>query len=278
MAFGFGGGTSKSSSESSSSSFDNLDQVGISVGEQGSVTGGQATSTQTIAFEDLFTQLFGGSAAAAAGINTGAITSAANNLFSGGVSFLDSLGGDAGSGYIQNQITGANDLADQQVDQLSEDVARFLGEDIAGIDSRGVAAGTLGGSRGELQRGVAEGERAREFMRGATGIRQGAQDRTDSLAQFLAGQSTTNAGLGLSALPGLLGLQETGTMAGLSPFLALSQIYGGPTALTESQSSDFGSSYGRNFGFDQTTGRAASQSSSSSTSTSKNFNIGFGGK
>lgn len=273
--FGFGGGKSSSSSSSSSSSFDNLDQVGFDFGEQGSVSGGQATSTSRVAFEDLFSQLFGGSASAAAGINTGAITSAANNLFSGGLSFLEGLGGDAGSSYIGNQITGANELADDQVDQLSEDVARFLGEDIAAIDSRGVAAGTLGGSRGELQRGVAEGERAREFIRGATGIRQGAQARTDSLAQFLSGQSTQNAGLGLSALPGLLGLQETGAMSSLSPFLALSQIYGGPTVLQDSQSSDFGSSFGRNFGFDQTTGRAASESSSSSSSSSKNFSIGF---
>jgi hypothetical protein len=273
--FGFGGGVSKSSSESSSSSFDNLDQVGISVGEQGSVTGGQSTSRQTLAFEDLFSQLFGGSAAAAAGINTGSITSAANNLFSNGTEFLQTLGLDAGTDYLTGEIQNYDKLADAQVDQLSEDVARFLGEDVAAIDSRGVAAGTLGGSRGELQRGVAEGERAREFIRGSTAIRQGAQGRTDSLAQFLSGQSTTNAGLGLSALPGLLGLQETGAMSGLSPFLALSQIYGGPTVLTDAQSTDFGSSFGRNFGFDQTTGRAASESSSSSSSSSKNFSIGF---
>jgi len=56
--FGFGGG--KSSSSSSSSSFDNLDQVGFNFGQSGSVSGGVSgsQSTQNIAFEDLFANLF----------------------------------------------------------------------------------------------------------------------------------------------------------------------------------------------------------------------------
>ena len=82
----------------------------------------------------------------------------------------------------------------------------------------------------------------------------------------------------MNALPGLFALQEGGAFAGLTPFSILSQIMGGPTVLTDAQSTQFGESFGTDFGMQSSTGRAGSQSTSSSSSTENAFNFGFGGK
>ena len=277
--FGFGASTSKQSSESQSSSFDNQDSFGFDFGQSGSVSGGRSQSQSRVAFEDLFAQLFGGSASAAAGVNTGSITQAANSLFSSGAQFLEGLGGDAGSEFLTDRISGIDKIADQQVEQLGSDLERFLGENVArGITAGGVQAGTLGGGRGEVQSGIAERGAAEAFIKGATGIRANSRAEQDAIAQFLAGQAGTNAQTGINALPGLFELSQGGALAGLTPFMMLSQIFGGPTVLQDSESEQFGESFGLDFGAQASTGRAGSQSTSSSSGSSKSFSFNpFGG-
>lgn len=273
--FDFGGSVSESSAQASS--FDNLDQIGFNFGESGSVSGGVSgsSSTQNIAFQDLFQQLFGGASNVAGGIDTSSLTNAANLLFTSGGGFLEQLaGGGAGAGFLEDRLQRSDELTQEQIDLLGEDIGRFLSEDVnPAITSGGVSASTLGGSRGEVQRGIASRGASEAFARGASDIRLGAQAQNDSIAQFLAGNETERLGSALTQMPGLFGLAEAGTFAGLSPFMLLSQIMGGPTTLTDSTSfsEQFGESFGLDFGFDQTTGRAGSQSSSSSSSASVNF-------
>ena len=276
--FGFGGSKSKQSSQSQSqsSSFDNSDAFGFNFGESGSVSGAQSSATSRIAFEDLFSQFFGGAAGAAAGVDTSKITDAANFLFSGGTGFLEGLGSDAGSQFLTDRISGIDEIANMQVDQLGADLERFLGENVSrGITAGGVQAGTLGGGRGEVQKGIAERGAAEAFIQGATDIRGKSRAEQDALAQFLSGQAGTNAGLAFQALPGLMGLAEGGALGGMAPFMMLSQILGGPTVLQDSQSTQFGESFGTDFGLNMSTGRAGSQATSSSSSKGSTKSFSF---
>jgi len=282
---GIGGSRSSSSSRSDSSSFDNLDQFGFNVGVQGStnVSGSQSggTSRDSIAFEDLFAQLFGGASAAAAGINTGGLTSAANSLFSSGGGFLDSLsGGGAGGDYLRERVAGGDRLASEQIDLLGGDIQKFLNESVLpGIKSSGISASTFGGSRGDVAKGIAGEGALREFSRGAQSIRQDQQNSLDTIAQALLSSNNQAANIGLGSLEGLFGLAQGGALADLSPFMALAEILGGPTVLNESNnqatSSALAESFGFDIGSDTTTGRAGSQSTSRSRSSSSSFNLGF---
>lgn len=256
--FGIGGSSSSSRGSSSSSSFDNLDQFSL----------GGSQSGQNIAFEDLFASLFGGASGAAGAVNTGALTNQANLLFGAGGGFLEGLqGGGAGAEFLEGELGRSSGIVDEQIGQLGGDLEKFLGESILPqIKSSGVSAGTLGGSRGEVSKGIAAEGLLSEFARGSTAIRAGERDRITGIAQGLAQDETNRNQIGLGALPGLFGLAEGGALAGLSPFAALSQIMGGPTTLTDSSSFDVGS----------TTGRAGSTSESSQRSRSSSFNFGFG--
>ena len=278
MPFGIGGSKQSSSSESQSSSFDNLDQQGLNIGGSQSSSVGSSKSTQSIAFEDLFGKLFGGAGAAAGAVDTGAITEAANQLFGGGTQFLDQLfGGGVGAGFLEDRLAGSDDLVDQQIGLLEEDIGRFLSETVnPAITGGGVQAGTLGGGRGEVQRGIASRGAAEAFAKGAVDIRANERAATDSIAQFLAGDETTRAGTGLGSLGDLLNLVTGGSLAGLEPFAALATIMGPQTVLTDSESSQVAGSEAFDFGFDITTGRAGSQSSSSSRSSGKSFDFGIG--
>lgn len=260
MPFGFGGSSSTTRSRSDSSSYDNLDQFGFNVGG--------SESQQRIAFGDIFQSLFGGAAGTAAGIDTTALSRNASMLFSSGTEFLDTLSsGGAGSAYLGEQLAGGGELVDEQIGQLKTDLTDFLNEGILpGITSSGVSASTLGGSRGEVAKGIAGKGLLREFARGSTDIRLADQARRDSIASELMGSEAARATTGLQMLPGLMGMAETSALAGLSPYAALASILGGPTVLGDSSSYQFGA--------DSTTGRAASRSSSSSTTKSKSFSIG----
>lgn len=297
--FSFGGSTSRSSSRSRSSSFDNLDassfDFGFDTSSSRSESGGRSTSfdrgrsSQRIAFEEVFASLFGGASGAAGRVagQTGNITNAANMLFSAGGGIIDELrGGGVGAEYLEERIAGADNLADQQVEQLGGDLSRFLSEDVRGaITSSGVSAGTLGGSRGEVQAGIAERGAAEAFVRGSTDIRSRSRASTDQLAQALMASEADRGSTALGALPGLLGLAEGGVMAELSPFLALSQILGPQVALTESESiggseseqfsTALAEALGLNIGGSTTRGRAASQSASDSSSSSRSLSLGF---
>lgn len=255
MPFGIGGSSSRSSS--SSSSFDNLDSSSFSVGERG--------SEQNIAFEELFSNLFGGASAAASGIQTGGLATAANQLFGAGGGFLSSLeSGGAGGDFLRNRLSDSDALADEQVDILGEDINQFLTESVLpGINQTGISAGTFGGTRGEVARGTAGAGAVREFRRGATDIRSRERAQTDSIASQLLTSNTEQARTGIGGLSDVLGLAESSAFADLSPFAALAQILGDPTVLGDS------------FGFDvagsESTGRAGSESESSSRSRSFNF-------
>lgn len=291
--FGFGASKSKASSQSSSesfsSSFDNLDQFGFGFQSDRSVSGGESVSgssdvsrsSSRVAFEDVFAKLFGGATGAAAGIDTGSITGAANLLFGSGRDFLSGL---EGSPELEGRFREVDTVADSEIALLESDIGRFLSETVnPNITQSGVQAGTLGGSRGEVQRGIASEAALSEFVRGVTSIRSGAQGRKDALAGQIAGDRLGRSSTALSALPALFGLAESGAFGSLSPFAALAQILGPQTVLTDAQSvgSSFGSSsqFSESAGFglnlDTTTGRAGSESASKSQSTSKSSSKSF---
>ncbi len=256
--FGIGGSSSRSQQSSSSSSFDFLDAASV----------GGSESAQRIAFQDVFANLFGNASQAAGAVDTGGLTRNANLLFGAGGGFLEQLsGGGAGSEFLEQQLAGSGDLVDQQIGQLGGDLSKFLGEEILPqIKASGVSAGTLGGGRGEVSKGIASEGLLREFARGATDIRGREQQRLTGIAQGLSQDQIARTTAGLGALPGLFGLAESGAMAGLSPFAALSGILGGPTTLQDSSSFDASTQ----------TGRAGSQSRSQGSSRSNSFNFGFG--
>lgn len=272
----FGIGGSKSSSSSVSSSFDNLDSFGFNFARDSSSSRGGSSSSQSVAFQDVFSKLFRGASGAAAGVDTSSISNAANLLFGQGGGFLEELGGGgAGARFLEERLARGDELADQEIAGLESDIGRFLSETAnPAITAGGVAAGTLGGSRGEVQRGIATRGATEAFTRGATDIRARHRGELDAAATALAGDETARGLGGLGALPGLFGLAESGALADLSPFAALSSILGGPTVLTESESSQLAEALGLQIGADKTTGRAGSSSRSSSSSASFNFGMG----
>lgn len=295
MPFGIGGSRSRSRSSSSSSSFDNLDASGFDIGFDTSTSssrGGGSSfdrsgseSSQRIAFEDVFANLFSQSFGAAGGIDTGRISGAASLLFGAGGNLIQQLqDGGAGADYLETRLANRDGLAEAQVSQLGDDLARFLSEDVnPAITSGGVQARTMGGSRGEVQRGIAERGASEAFVRGATDIRLADQASRDAIAGNLMASESDRLATSLGSLPQLFGLAEAGTMSALSPFLALSQILGPQTALTESSSFGEGGSeqfsealaqaLGFNFGANRTRGRAGSRSQSSSSSSSRSFSL-----
>lgn len=150
-------------------------------------------------------------------------------------------------------------VADQQIASLGSDLGRFFSEELnPAITSRGVASGTLGGGRQGVAQAKAASSVAREFAQGATAIRAQDVQRKDTLAGMLAQDRLGAAQAGIGALSGLYGIAEGSSLAGLSPYMALSQILGGPTVLGESAS----------FGTSSSFSEESSQSKSKSKSTS----------
>jgi hypothetical protein len=251
-------GGSKSGSSSSSSSY------GYSTSFSDSLS--QAASKDRVAFEDVFAQLYGGATGAAgkAAELVPMFQGQAAELYTGGMKFLDSLEAES---PIAARLSDTG-TADEQIAALGADLGQFFREEVnPALTSRGVATGTLGGARQGVAQGRAVSSLAKEFQRGATAIRTSDVARRDSLAGMLADDGLARASTGLNALPGLFGLAEGGAMAGLTPYLALSQVLGGPTVLGES--SDFAVG----------TSRALSEetSQSQSKSKSKSFSFGLGG-
>ena len=111
--FDFGGSTSSSSGQSSS--FNSSSSSSISGGT--SVSGAQ----DTIAFEDIFASLFGNASSAAAGLDPSMLTEAANTLFNSGAGFLEGLGSDAGTAFLEDRLSGDNAVLEEQIGLLSED-------------------------------------------------------------------------------------------------------------------------------------------------------------
>ena len=273
MAFGFGGSRSSTTQRGSSRAF--------GASESGSVSGGfseggsQSQSRQAIAFEDVFARLFGGAEGAAAGLDPSLLTSAADQLFSGGVDFLSSIGGDAGSSFLESRLSGSGELLDEQIAALEEDAGRLFNEQLLpGITADAVASGTLGGARQGIAEGLAAERVAGEFLRGATALRSADLQSRDRAAETLAGTSLAGAQTGLQALPGLFGLAQGGFGAELAPFQALAGILGGPQVLTQadaesfSSAEDFAEAFSRAFDF--------SRSDTRTDSSSRSVRFGFG--
>lgn len=216
-----------------------------------SLSRARSGSGQQIAFEDIIRELYTGATGAAGKVSAlvPGLTEQANQLFTGGVNFLDQLQRDPS-------------LVDAQVDQLGEDLGRFMREDInPALVSRGVATGTLGGGRQGVAQGAAARALTEQFTRGATGLR--VADQQASIAAATAG---------LGALPGLFDVAEGAFGAELMPYSALSSIIGAPTTLT--------SSFSESDAIAQAISRAFSEDfqygTSQSTSKGSGFNIGVG--
>lgn len=224
-------------------------------------------SNQSVFGADLFKLLYGDAAGAAGKVasNLPTFQGDARTLFSGGTDFLSGLmGGDAGSDYMTSRLSDGNDILQQQIEGLGSDLGKFFNEQLLpGITSEGVMSGNLGGGRQGVAQGAAAGEVARQFSQGVTALRSADQAQKDTVANNLTGARTAAAGVGLGALPSVLGLSQAGLTADMLPAQLLAAILGGPTTLTDSlQTSD-----------SMSTGQ--SSAASKSKGGSSGFNFGF---
>lgn len=261
----FGVSKQNSNQQATSNQVGGGEQISQSFGQQGAQStslsqgGSQSSSQQTVAFEDLFKSLYGGASAAAAGADTGAISTQAKQLFTSGTGFLDSLssvGSDAGTSA--------------QLDVLKSQLGDFFNEQVLpGITREGVSTGTFGGSRDAIAKELAAKSVAGQFSTGA--------------AQILGQQNQEKigaAGTGLSALQSLLNIGSSEQFAGLQPYQILAQIMGGPTVLGSSvaSSEELASQLSNSFGTQgsQSYGYDFNRGSSQSTGNSSGFSIGGG--
>lgn len=266
---------SPSEQQSSSSSLQLGGSVASSFGRTGSEsTSGsesRSSSTQRVAFEDIFSSLYGGASNAASLVKTGALTETANRLFSGGSDFLQSLteAGGAGAAELAGRVSDTT-ARDANLEVLRSGLGDLFSEQfLPAITARGVETGTLGGAREGVQISQAAKEVAGRYATGAADIISSDQAQRDQAAQALASFGAQ----GLSLSPSLLNLGESGALGGLLPFEALSSIVGGPTVLGESSAeqiarslaSSFGTEGSTSYGFDygtsesQSTGRGGRQ-------------------
>lgn len=279
MSGSLGAGRSRSSQMSNSEMF------GFGRSEQAATSGSQSTnvsesaSRQNIAFEDVFANLYGNAtnAGARAAGGAGMVSGAAQQLFTGGSQFLESLGGDAGSEYLNSRLNADNPVLNDQIRQLQEDTGRLFREEFnPAITSRAVAGGTLGGGRQGVAQGMAVESAARTFSQGATALRSNDVARRDAIAQSVAQNSLQSASTGLGALPSLLDVLERGTRSELGVYSQLSSILGGPTVLSTSDSR----SNAQSTSFAESLARAMSEQSSrsygSGSGSSWNFDTSFG--
>lgn len=279
VLFGSGGGSQSSSTsnqygESRSSSF----------GETGSTSTqtGRSGSQQRLAFEELFASLYGGAGRAASAVNAGGLAETAQQLFTGGLTFLEGLGGGAGADALEARI-GDTTARDAQLETLRGELGELFNEELMpGVTSLGVSTGTLGGSRDSVLRAQAAKAVAGQFSKGAAGIISADQAQRDNAAATVARLKQSGAAGGLDALSSLYGLAEGGELAGLMPFQILAQIMGDPTVLGESFSEELGlsESFGRqgsqSYGFDYGTSTSSSTSKGPTQGLAQAF-LGGGG-
>lgn len=273
----------ESQSEELSLGFDTASSFGEQGSSSSSSSRGVSSSRQVVAFEDLFRSLYGGAGAAAKGIDPGVISTASEQLFSGGLKFLSTLQDNAGTDALEAGLADTSGR-DAQLALLKQTLGDFFGEELLpGITDVGVSTGTFGGNREAVLRSSAAKAVAGQFSTGAAGIISADQQRRDATAAQLAQLKQGGAAGGLSALNSLLGLKSAGEFSALSPYEALASIYGGPTVLGSSESVDiaqalsdsFGVQGSQSYGFDF--GRGTSSSRATSSSKSKGFSFGLGG-
>jgi hypothetical protein len=278
--------TSNSYSQGTSSSFGIAESVSQALSDSTSRGGSQARST--VFGGDVFARLFGGASNVAGQIATGDLTQAANGLFESGLGFLSQLdalsgGGAAGPGeeYLSGRLTGGDALLQDQIKQVGSDLEQFFGESVLPqIRREAIGAGALGSDREGIATGIAGRGLVSEFARAAIALRSNDQTARDSAAATLAGLQANrrlgSAGAGLSSLPAILGIQESGSLAALSPFLALSEILGSPTVLTDSDAFQEAMSTSRSTARSASAEGSESQQTSTSTAKSRAFSFGLG--
>ena len=246
----FSFGATNSQSNSQSSSFNQSQAASASGGF------GVSGSQDAVAFEDVFANLFGSASGAASGLDPSLLTGAANSLFNSGSGFMDGLGGDAGSNYLENRLGGDNEVLQQQIDLLGQDLGNFFSDEInPQITSQAISGGQLGGGRQGVAQGLAASALGDQFTRGATALRAGDIAARDSAAGLLSQNNVAGAQVGLGGLNGLAGLADMGFGAGLAPFERLAAILGGPTTLgsSSSESGNFANAFSNSFGSSQAT-------------------------
>ncbi len=225
--FGIGGGGSRTISSSRSYGSD------LSSSTSGGVS--SAGSQDSVAFEDIFARMFGGAEGAAGGLDPSMLTGAANEMFSSGTGFMDSLSGGAASDYMENRLSGDNEVLQQQIDLLGEDLGNFFSEQInPEITAQAIGGGQLGGGRQGVAQGMAAGEVGDQFRRGATALRAGDINARDAVAGTLGQQGIQSAATGFQGMGSILGAADMGFSAGMAPYERLAAILGGPTTLNQS--------------------------------------------
>lgn len=285
-SLGLGYSSAKNSSQSTSS------QYGYSGSESGdvsraasdSISGGVSGSSQAIAFEDLYKQLYGGAAGAAGNVAMQApqLQDAAKQLFTGGSQFLQSLGGNAGTDYQQQRLNGGSQVEDIIASMKTDAGALFSEQLNPAITANAVAGGNLGGGRQGVAQGVAQAQVANDFTRNAASLRYQDVQSKDAIAANISGNSIAAANTGLDALPGLLDIMERGQNAELAPYSSLASILGGPTTLTTSEANDFSRStsqsasdaFARSFGEQTGTAQSTAKGKSNSYDYSGSFSWG----
>ena len=203
----------------------------------------QASSSQSVFQADIFAQLFSGASNVAGGIDTQALTDAANQLFTSGSGFLGDLqelsaGTDISGEFLASRISGEGGFVDENIAALGEDLGQFFNEQLMpGITSEAVAGGQLGGGRQGVAQGKAIESVGREFRRGSLEIRNAdLRERTEA-ARALSAQKLSASQAGLTGVQQQFDLANAATLTPFSPFLTLAQILGSPTTLTEQQQS-----------------------------------------
>lgn len=158
------------------------------------MAGGQSTSgsesNQTIAFGDLYKQLYEGAGSAASKVAAGApqLMDTAQQLFTGGSQFLQSLGGNAGTDYQTDRLNGNNPAVDNVIASMKTDAASLFTDQLnPAITARSVAGGTLGGGRQGVAQGIAQGQVADSFTRNAAAVRMQDVSAKDAIAANIAG-------------------------------------------------------------------------------------------
>lgn len=269
-------GLSKSKSFQESQSTSDSSSFGLSGSQSGDISSG--SSSQDIAFSDLYSKLFGGATdSAMAGIASGPqLGAAAKGLFSGGLDLFDNLQGqDIGSSYMTERLGSQNPVLQQQIDALGGDASKLFREQLMPqITQSGVESGTLGNDR----QGIAEAQGmdyvTQEFLKNATNLRANDVNQRDAIAAQIAGNTLQGASTGLGALPTLMDTLINSTSPELGIYANLSKILGGPTVLGKSQS--VAQAFSTSFG--QQGSRSNSQSTGSGSSKSNSFSTsGYGG-
>lgn len=275
LGLGYDTADSRSQSTSNAYGYSGSESSDVSRSASNAVSGGQSQTNQNIAFEDFYRRLYSGATGAANSVAMQApeLRTAASQLFTGGSQFLQSLGENAGTNYMEDRLNNASPVEDIIAAMRSDSAALFNEELNPAITSRAVAGGMLGGGRQGVAQGVAQAAVNRDFTRQAAELRYADVAAKDSMAANIANNSIAAASTGLGALPGMLDILERGQNAELAPYSNLAAILGGPTALTTSSASDYSRSISQSAAdaFSRSFGEQTATSSSSSRGRSRGY-------